>query len=287
MVDVASLSGMPFTTTFAKALVAALPAPAAFHVMRSLAGRAPPRPAVTAVQQQALGQATRIDYGAGNRAWSWGSGPLIVLVHGWGGHAAQLATLAVATSRLGYRCVAMDVTGHGDSAGQRTSWRSFIDDVAELPRSLGQEVHAFVGHSAGGLAVMAARAIHGLVAQRYVCVCAPSHPFPPIRAIRQRLDPRPVLIERYQAFIASQFDTDWQQLESGLAFAGAGADLLLVYDEGDRFVEHAEGDRIQALCPGAQLTKPTACGHTRVLATPELERAVGEFLIRPGSLKVA
>lgn len=287
MVDVASLSGMPSTTTFAKALVAVLPAPAAFHVMRSLAGRAPPRPDLTAAQRQALVHAKQLAYGDGNKAWSWGIGPLVVLVHGWGGRAAQLAPLALALSGQGYRCVAIDVTGHGDSAGQRTSWRSFIDDVAALPRSLGQEVHAFVGHSAGGLAMMAARALRGLAAQRYVCVCAPSHPFPPIRAIRQRFDPRPVLIERYQAFIARQFGTEWHQLEAGHAFAGAGPELLLVYDEGDRFVEHVEGDRIQALCPGAQLVKPTRCGHTRVLATRELERAVGEFLVRPEGLKLA
>lgn len=269
---------MPFATTVARTLVAALPASAAFHVMRSLAGRAPPRPAVTAAQQLALSQATALAYGEGRTAWSWGHGPLVVLVHGWGGRAAQLAPLALNTSRRGYRCVAIDVTGHGDSAGRRTAWRCFIDDIAGLSRSLGQEVHAYLGHSAGGLAMMAARAIHGTRAQRYICVCAPSHPFPPIRAVRQRLNPRPALIDRYQEFIAQQFGTSWQRLEAGHAFADAGQNLLLVYDQGDRFVEHAEGDRIQALCAGARLVKPTACGHTRVLAAPELEEALAAFL---------
>ncbi len=275
---------MPLLITLAKALVAALPAPAAFHVMRSLAGRAPPRPAVTPAQQQALDQATRLSYGPSlrNTAWSWGQGPLLVLVHGWGGRAAQLAPLALSTSRLGYRCVAIDITGHGDSAGQRTGWRHFVDDVAEVPRMLGLNVHAYVGHSAGGLALMAARAIHGLRAQRYVCVCAPSHPYPPVRAVQQRLNPSPALMQRYQEFLASQLGTDWHRLEAGHAFANAGAELLLVYDQGDRFVEHTEGDRILAWCPAAHLLKPTSCGHTRVLASPELAQAVSEFLVSPG-----
>ncbi|HEX3140237.1 MAG TPA: alpha/beta hydrolase [Rhizobacter sp.] len=269
---------MPFTITVARALVAALPGPAAFHVMRLLAGRAPPRPQVSAAQQQALSQATRIGHGAGRVAWSWGNGPLVVLVHGWGGRAAQLAPLASGLSQRGYRCVAMDVTGHGESASSRSSWRSFIDDVSELPRHLGQPVHAFIGHSAGGLAMMAARAIHGLTARHYVCVCAPSHPFPPIRAIRQKLDPRLSLIERYQEFIAAQFDTSWRELAAGRAFAGAADELLLVYDPGDRFVDHSEGDRIFAMCPDASLVKLTAGGHTRVLVSSELEQAVRRFL---------
>ncbi|MGH8764796.1 MAG: hypothetical protein ACRET8_03680, partial [Burkholderiales bacterium] len=66
--------------------------------------------------------------------------------------------------------------------------------------------------------------------------------------------------------------------QAGCSFAGAGADLLLVYDEKDRFVPHAEGDKLQALCPGAQLVKTQAYGHTRILGTPELARLVGEFL---------
>jgi hypothetical protein len=53
---------------------------------------------------------------------------------------------------------------------------------------------------------------------------------------------------------------------------------LLFYDETDRFVRHSEGDRIQALCPGARLVKTSAYSHQKILAAPELAQAVGEFL---------
>lgn len=257
----------------------------AIRLIRALATRSQ-RPRVTDVQQQAMAGAERLHYGAAglHAAWAWGQGPLVILVHGWNGCAAQLAPLAVDLAQRGFRCVAIDVTGHGGSPGHRTEWACFMDDLAALSQSLNQPVHAYVGHSAGGLAMMAARAQTGIRATRYVCICAPSHPFPPIDVIRQRLAPRPSLITRYRQHIARQFHASWEQLEAGRAYAAAGPELLLFYDRADRFVPHGEGDRIQGLCPGGHLTKTPSYGHTRVLGAPELADAVGAFLGQPGGL---
>lgn len=230
-------------------------------------------------EARAMARARRLAYGAEGRhaAWRWGTGPVVLLAHGWGGGAAQMAPLAERIAARGFQTVAIDLTGHGGSPGNRTRWEWLIRDVAEAARTFGP-LHAAVGHSAGGLALMAARGLHGLRAQRYACVCAPSHPFPPVRAIAQRLDPRPGVLARYQDYLARQFRTDWQTLATGCSFSGAGADTLLVYDAKDRFVPHDEGDRLKALCPQATLVKTQAHGHTRILGTEELARVVGDFL---------
>ncbi|MDZ4144483.1 alpha/beta fold hydrolase [Hydrogenophaga sp.] len=264
----------------ARLLVKTLPEPAAFRLVCSLAGRTQ-RPAVRPPQQEALAQARQVHYGAQghNVAWEWGqTGPLVILVHGWGGSAAQIAPRAAALAQQGFHCVAIDVTGHGSSPGARTTWRCFIDDIAALTTTLGQPVHAYVAHSAGALTAMAARGIHDIGAARYVCICAPSHPHPPITVIRQKLDPPAGVLQRYREHIAQQFDADWATLATGTAYAGAGSNLLLFYDTTDRYIDHEEGNRLQALCPGAQLIKTTQYGHTRVLEAPELAQAVGEFL---------
>jgi pimeloyl-ACP methyl ester carboxylesterase len=264
----------------ARFLVRVLPQRQAILVVRALATRTQ-RPPVTHAQQQALAQASALRYGENNRnaAWAWGDGPLVILVHGWNGRAAQLAPLAAHIANLGFRCVAIEVTGHGSSPGKRTEWSCFIEDIAALTQSLGQEVHAYVAHSAGALTMMAARGLKGIKAKLYVCICAPSHPFPPINVIRKRLNPGPGVIDGYRQYIARQFDTDWDALESGCSYLGAGPDLLLFYDEEDRFVDHGEGDRIRNWCPGAHLIKTDAYSHMKVLAAPELLQAVGEFLV--------
>lgn len=261
-------------------VIGCLPNRLALRMVRALASSK--RPAVTPAQQQALGQAGELRYGEAGRnvAWAWGEGPLVILVHGWNGRAAQLAPLAQKIAAHGFRCVAIEVSGHGDSPGERPEWTHFIDDIAALTHSLGQPVHAYVAHSAGGLTTMAARGLTGIAASRYLCICAPSHPFPPIEVLRKRLNPAERVIDGYRRFIADQFGAGWDELAAGSAYAGAGGDLLLFYDKADRFVGHEEGDRIARRCPGAGLMKTDSYGHMRVLEAPELADAAVLFLLR-------
>jgi pimeloyl-ACP methyl ester carboxylesterase len=262
-----------------KYVIKAVPDGPAGAITRALAGWITPVPMLPA-EQDAMKRAVRLHYGERRRnaAWTWGSGPVVLLVHGWGGRAAQMAPLAEHISALGFHSVALDVTAHGDSPGRRGRWEYFIRDIAALWGSLGDEVFACVGHSAGALTMMAARRLAGLSASRYVCVCAPSHPFPPIEAVRRRLAPRPSVLEGYKDYIARQFGTTWAELQAGWAFEGAGADTLLFYDEMDRFIDHREGDRIKGIRSGATLVKTRAYGHRKILAAPELASIIGEFL---------
>ncbi len=263
----------------AKLVINVVPEAAANSIVRVLAS-VTQRPRVSPLEQEAMAQASKARYGEGNEnvAWAWGDGPPVVFVHGWSGRAAQMAPLAFHVAHLGFRSVALDVTGHGDSPKRHARWDYFLRDIAALSQSLHEEIYAYVGHSAGALCMMAARALKGIHAQRYACVCAPSFPFPPINVIQKKLNPKEGVLEQYKKHIAEQFETTWEELRAGRAYAHAGSDTLLFYDETDRFVDHSEGDRIQGLCPGARLVKTSAYSHQKILAAPELARAVGEFL---------
>lgn len=265
--------------TTAKILVRILPSGAAVKLVIALASRSR-RPPVSPQEQALLDQAQQIRYGpkGENVAWSWGTGPVVILVHGWNGRASQMAPLAKAVADAGFRAVAIDITGHGSSPGRTASWTGFIRDVSLLSHALGGEVHAWIGHSAGGLALMAARAAGSISARRYACIAAPSYPFPPVEVVSKTLAPPQPVIRLYQQHLADQFAARWDALVEGAAYAGAGRNLLLVYDEKDRFVNHTEGDRIAHLCPGAHLFKTQAYSHTRILAAPETMTQVLGFL---------
>src|SRR6266700_3236865 len=263
--------------TLAKFVVSVVPEATANSIIRSLAAMTQ-RPPISSSEQEAMAQASRMNYGENNVAWAWGDGPLVMFVHGWSGRAAQMAPLALHAANLGFRSVAIDVTGHGASPKRHTRWDYFLKDIAGLSQSLHEEVYAYVGHSAGALSMMAARALKGIHAQRYACICAPSFPFPPINVIQKKLNPKESVLEHYKNYIAEQFETTWEELRAGRAYANAGSDTLLFYDETDRFVDHSEGDKIQTLCPGAQVVKTCAYSHQKILATPELAQTLGAFL---------
>lgn len=255
-----------------------LPSRVGFALTRKLAAH-PRRTPISAFELDALHTARLGRIGAGGRVptLSWGDGPVVAMVHGWGGRAAQLAPLGVRLAHAGFRAIAFDVAGHGDSPIGEARWEWFIRDVAEVAESSGP-LRAFVGHSAGALAMMASRHLRGMSAERYVCISAPHHPYPPLKAIQRRLNPALPVLERYRQFLAEQFGSDWGSLEAGLAWRGVGSELLLCYDESDRYVDPMDGDRIHALCPHATLVKTRELGHTRILAADAVANVVRDFI---------
>jgi len=100
-----------------------------------------------------------------------GTGPLVLLLHGfpeyWWAWRAQLPALAAA----GYRAVAMDLRGYGGSDKPPRGYDPFTlsADIVGVVRSLGHSEAVLVGHGWGGYlawaaAVMRPKVVRGLVA---------------------------------------------------------------------------------------------------------------------------
>ncbi|NJO31755.1 MAG: alpha/beta hydrolase [Rhodospirillales bacterium] len=213
--------------------------------------------------------------GAVRKAWSIGSGPLVVLVHGWGGIGAQMAPLAVALAEAGLQCVLFDALGHGQSADGSIGFDGFGNDTAALCQHLGEKPHALVGHSAGGLGMIAARYRHGLRAQHYVCIAVPLFPYVPLETLMGRLSLQAEQVAPLKPLLARQFDRDWDALAAGSVFAANPAGrLTLIYDRADERVRHGDADQIAKLWPDAAITKTDGLGHNRILKDPTVLAAI-------------
>ncbi len=100
---------------------------------------------------------TRLSY----RAWPKAGAQIsLAVVHGLGEHARRYERFALGMSRHGFATFAVDLRGHGKSAGRRghvDSWRQWTDDVAafvvHVQSIAGGEVVP-VGHSFGGVALL-------------------------------------------------------------------------------------------------------------------------------------
>lgn len=246
-----------------------------FPLLKSLSAKVDRSP-LTQDEQAAMERAERLQL-AGRPVYRWGTGPLVLLVHGWAGRAGQMAPLALALSEAGFQAVAFDVKGHGEAPGSSTSWATFFQDLENISQALNQPIHACIGHSAGALTLMASRR-RGLSAERYVTICSPSHPFPALDFIRRILAPSEGVMRAYERDLAAQFDCSWETLETGASYLGAGPETLLIYDVADKVVPPSEGDKLLGICPKAQLRKLGPAGHTRLLSTPELSHTVLDFL---------
>jgi len=234
----------------------------------------------------ALNNATPKKYGRQNNksAWCWGSkGPLVVCVHGWGGGGGgDLASMAQLLAGDGFRVVALDMTAHGNSSGKRLSFRQFGRDIAELTRSLkkdvNEDVFAYVGFSAGGLSMMAARKLEGIVANNYVLIASPQKPYPPLHLIQRKLGVSSSVLLRYQDFLSRQFGCAWDSITDTVFAYETNKNLMLIYDQDDRLVAHQDGDSIKALWPSAKLLKLQGTDHKNMIYSMEVIDSVREFL---------
>jgi len=233
-------------------------------------------------------------------AWTVGEGPLVLMIHGWGGRGVQMAPLARSLALAGFRCVFFDAGGHGDSRREPIGFDLFINDAAALTKHVAEPVFAWIGHSAGGLGTMAARALRGLEAERYVCIAAPLFPYVPIETIKQKFAPSKQVIDLVKRALAAQFETNWPALEAGGVFqpglarnARAGdaqarngarhatrhaRKLLLAFDIDDERVRHADAERIAEVWPGARIVKTEKFGHNKILQSPEVLTQTLAFL---------
>ena len=204
-----------------------------------------------------------------------GSGPAVVLVHGWGGHAAQLSPLAPPLLAAGCSVVSFDGPAHGSSSGRMATIPRMADAIAAVAGRFG--ARAAIGHSFGGAALGVA--LHrGLELDAGVIIGAPSSPFSFFdafcaafgldadrrRGVRERL-------EAYVGFPMTRFDA--RELLRTVRTPG-----LVVHDVGDREVPFTEGEGIAAAWPGATLVRTEGLGHRRILRDPAVGQVISEFV---------
>lgn len=100
-----------------------------------------------------LAQGSPISVHAAGRelaAWRWGSGPAVLLVHGWSGCAAQFHLLAKTILSAGFSVVAFDQPGHGRNPGTTSNLLRFNLALQAINRLHGP-FHSVIAHSLGSL----------------------------------------------------------------------------------------------------------------------------------------
>ena len=208
--------------------------------------------------------AKRISYGNQRNkiGWSAGTGPLVVCIHGWGGSGgADMGHIAGALVDAGFHVVAIDMTAHGESPGKSIGFGQFITDISEFSAGLTEPVYGYVGFSAGGLSMMAARSQGHLSAPKYVCISTPHTPYPPLVLLQKKLGIDNQLQQRFQKYLAGEFTMDWEDITATCFRGRPGESLQLIYDTSDTFIHHSDGDKIQAAWPEAQLIKTAQNKH--------------------------
>jgi pimeloyl-ACP methyl ester carboxylesterase len=207
---------------------------------------------------------------------AWGEGATVLLAHGWGGHSGQMTTLVDPLVAAGFRAVALDMPGHGESAGGASSVLHFAAALARA-EALFKPVHGLVAHSFGAAASTYALG-SGLAARRVVFFAPPAR----FESFWQRFragtglsdDMMRRMLHEAEGWLKIRFDGS-----SPIDLAPRmTAPLLAFHDPEDREALYEEGAELVSAWPGATLRPVAKLGHLRILRDPACIGEAVEFL---------
>lgn len=222
-------------------------------------------------------------------AETWGSGPTVYLVHGWGGRRQQLDGFVGPLVAAGHRVVSLDALGHGESGpGPLGRGHGTLPDLADSVAAVvavGGPAHGIVAHSLGASA-SALAVLDGLPADRLVLVAPiadpPGYTAEFARAMGFGAPVHRGLLHRMERLVGrplADFD-----LPARLATATPPPALVL-HDQQDKESRYADGETLAALWPGAEPAGTDGLGHRRILRDPDVIRRAVDYVTEPAALR--
>ncbi len=261
--------------------------------MRTLGALAPPLAARAAValfrrppghtgwegESAILEEGSRVSFpvrGAPVSAWTWGAGPSVLLVHGWGSRGGRLGSFVHPLIEAGFSVVAFDAPGHGATGGRLSSLPEFLFSIEAAHRIYGPFA-GIIGHSLGGAAATLAVG-RGVRADRVVLVAPAADPAGYTRRFAEIVGIAPGVRERMEARLVREFGLRWAEFDVLAAARRLSVPLLVFHDEADGEVPFRDGAAIASAWPGGSIVSTRGLGHRRIVHDPAVVARAVEFL---------
>ncbi len=226
--------------------------------------------------------------------WSWGwSGPVVLLVHGWGGRGLQMGAFAAPLVEAGFRVVAFDAPGHGRSPGSKSSLPEFAAAIEEVCTYLGG-VDAIIAHSFGAAATtmmlgtsmsstsMSSTAESLQLAPERLVYVAPASDFGSIaKRFSDLTGFTPKVVGRMRRRIEKRLDLRWQDVQPQTLAESLSQDLLIFHDLEDEEVPIGDSRLLQRAWPKAELHESLGLGHHGILRQERVVARAVAHLTRP------
>lgn len=206
--------------------------------------------------------------------------PVVLLVHGWGGHAAQMLPLAEAIAARGLRPVLVDMPAHGRSRGGMSALPQFaraIDYVAARLHQQGFELRALVAHSLGASAAAYVTS-RGLAIQRLALLAPPASPPEYTRLFAQVFGLSEPTRAAMQKRIEARQGLPMPLFEPQAIGPRVRVPTLIVHDRGDSVNRFADGQAYAQAIRDARFVATEGLGHRKMLRDAQVLGEVAIFV---------
>ncbi|WP_020387184.1 alpha/beta fold hydrolase [Kribbella catacumbae] len=219
------------------------------------------------------------------RGSSWGEGPTVYLVHGWGGWGLQLATFVPPLVDAGFRVIAFDAPSHGDSEpgreGPKRSTLLELRDAFQAVVAAYGPAYGVVAHSLGAAGVTMALK-DGVSVRRVVFIATATDFRDWLAQFEQHFGFGPRTRERFLRRFTRKFGPldgfAVVPMIDGLVEERELPPLLVIHDRSDRETPAEGSMEVAKVWPDAQLLLTDGLGHNRVLRDSSVVEATVTFL---------
>jgi pimeloyl-ACP methyl ester carboxylesterase len=250
----------------------------------SLAGdlflRTPPRVAAVPEAREAFAGAVHFELpfaGGQVRGVHLGSGPAVLLLHGWGGSSGQLHAFVAPLRAAGLSVVAFDAPGHAESTGTWLAIPQYAAAITRVEAHVGP-LHGVLAHSMGCAAASFAMGT-GLAVKKAVFIGPPADAHFYFRKWSRLLRLSERVSDLTKAEVERRVGVGFQRLDARSLAPHIHAPLLVIHDHDDREVPMSDGATIVSLAPRAHLLSTRGLGHRRVLRNASVVESAVEFLV--------
>jgi hypothetical protein len=219
-------------------------------------------------EKEASEKAEKFTISVSEKSWvqcyAWGTGPAVLMVHGWAGRGTQFRKFIEPFNREGFRVVAIDGPAHGKSSGKRT-------DILEFSKAIRlvfdrEKPVAMIGHSFGGPASLFAIS-EGVPNKVQINIASPTIGKEIIGAFLKTLHASEAVGQLFRHYILSKTGHEFEYFSALEIIKRVPPDinLLLIHDYQDAEVPIHHPRTLQESLPSCQVFETSHLGHNRIL----------------------
>lgn len=209
--------------------------------------------------------------------WCAGSGPGVLLVHGWGSSGKQMAKLGQALFEKGFKVIWFDAPAHGESSGWRTDLFEVSETILKIQQQQG-EFKALLAHSFGVPCSLYAVG-SGLVVNKIVAIATPATAIGLIekfcKIIKANNSTYDWLVKRIERFLG---ETTMDQISAQSMALNIDQQCLVIHDKHDRMISYKEGVAVHGNLRHSTFIETQHLGHNKVLYDPKVISHCEQFI---------
>lgn len=198
------------------------------------------------------------------KVFEWGDGPVVLLAHGWSGRALQLYHFVEPLVERGYKVVAFDQKGHGESATQFSSFPECVQATQLVFDHYKPNVVAMIGHSMGGSAIL--KISENIPTPIQLVAVAPMGDiFVVLENLRLKMGLSELLFANVIKTIERECSVNLQTLRTANIDKIKHHHVLLVHDQNDSVNHVQTSQNLHKDLPSSELLLTNNLGHNKIL----------------------